>query len=164
MNRVAFISLLVMLAGCAATNPLPARFYNLSDATTIQVQLTNFRDGHGAVSAQLATGERLAGDYTITNTPGAPRPAVNSPRGQWGLSAASVIPGSDDPSWKEVFGYGKDQHVVPVGIGTMVGDKGTIFAMVFFYADTYDEVASGVARTSTGQWYRFHVGVNSDPK
>ncbi len=155
---------LAILGGCAATNPLPARLYDLTNGSIVDIKLTNFRDGHGAASARLENGESLTGDYTLSQFYGGDM--RNAPKGEpvlhWAVTGAA-LPGKDDPSWQEVFGYGKESKADPVGTGTLVGDKGTVLSLVFFFADVWEETGSGVARSSTGHWYRFHVGVNSEP-
>jgi hypothetical protein len=146
-----------MLTGCAATNPLPARMYDLSEPEVVTIQLTNFRDGHGAMSGQLANGEKLVGDYTLSELYGDRVKPAAADKIKWSL-AGNLFPGKDDPSWQQVYGYGDRTDVRPVGIGTMLGDKGTAMMLVFYFADVWKEVGSGVARSSAGHWYRFHVG------
>jgi hypothetical protein len=63
---------------------------------------------------------------------------------------------------KRFMGMVAHANAVPVGTGTLVGEKGTILHMVFFSADEWREIGDGVARSNTGHWYRFHVGVISD--
>lgn len=168
MKTTVTLAAIALLSGCAATNPLPARLYDLTEPAAIDVQLTNFRAGHGAMSAEMSGEERLVGDYTLSYVYSGPKGErivtgdIAADNLKWGVTG-SVFPGKDDPSWQEVFGYSKNTYVTPVGVGTMVGDKGTVLVMVFFYADAWNEVGSGVARSSAGHWYRFHVGVNPVP-
>ena len=128
------VSFVSVLLGCAATNPLPARLYDLADASVIEVQFSNFRDGHGTALARLTSGEKLSGEYTLPQTNDVTRRAAvggGDFRIQAAQAAGAAIPGKDDLSWQEVYGYAKDATAKPVGAGTLVGDRGTVLSLVF---------------------------------
>lgn len=149
---------LCLLASCASSGPVPARLYNLVDGSLANIQLANYRSGHGSATAELPNGEKLKGEYTLGNAAMAPS-FSRSPEHRIEISTlSSAIPGKDEPSWQEVYGYGKEAKAVPVGTGTLIGEKGTILHMVFFSADPWNEIGDGVARSNSGHWYRFHVG------
>ena len=161
MKKMLAVGSVMFLISCASHGPVPARLYNLADGSLVNIQLSNYREGHGHAAAELPNGEKLKGEYTLGNLPSLPTsrrmPDVHiaSP------STNAAIPGKDEPSWQEVYGYGRDAQAVPVGTGTLVSEKGTILHMVFFTADRWNEIGDGVARSNTGHWYRFHVGADT---
>lgn len=163
MKTAMFVCSMLFLTSCALSRPVPARLYNLADGSLVNIQLANYRDGHGNAIAQLPNGEKLQGEYTLGNIPSLPisRRQPEMYIGTSGTNAA--IPGKDEPSWQEVYGYGRETQAAPVGTGTLVSEKGTILHMVFFSADLWKEIGDGVARSNTGQWYRFHVGAVAGP-
>ena len=160
MKKMIVVCSVLIFTGCASHGPVPARLYDLTDGSLVNVQLSNFREGHGNAIAELPNGEKLKGEYTLANLPslltGSRKPDVFI-----GSLSANAIPGKDEPSWQEVYGYGREAQAVPVGTGTMVSEKGTILHMVFFTSDLWNEIGDGVARSNAGHWYRFHVGVET---
>lgn len=162
MKKMMVVCTVLFFAGCASHGPVPARLYNLADGSLVSVQLSNFREGHGNAAAELPNGEKLNGEFTLGNLPtlSTNRRVPDMHIGSQSTNAA--IPGKDEPSWQEVYGYGREAQAVPVGTGTLVSEKGTILHMVFFTADLWKEIGDGVARSNTGHWYRFHVGVEAE--
>ena len=158
MKRILTVFAICLLVSCASRGPVPARLYNLVDGSLVNIQLSNFRNGHGSATAELPHGEILKGEYTLGNVPVAPNYFRSLDIKVDTATLSSAVPGKDDPSWQEVYGYGKEAKAVPVGTGTLIGEKGTILHLVFFTADPWNEIGDGVARSSFGHWYRFHVG------
>ena len=161
MKRMMVVFSIFFLTSCASHGPIPARLYNLADGSLVSIQLANYREGHGNATAELPNGEKLKGEYTLGNLPSLPtsRRMPDTHIASPGTNAA--IPGKDEPSWQEVYGYGRETQAAPVGTGTLVSDKGTILHLVFFTADLWKEIGDGVARSNKGHWYRFHVGADT---
>ncbi len=162
MKHLIVFIMLLTLSGCITKN-ISGRMYNLDDGSIIEVSLKNYHLGYGKAAATLANGEFLIGEYTLSKTT-APQtpiphtgPALPS-ESKVELGAASVIPGNEDPSWSEVYGYSRNGRATPVGTATLIGDRGTLINIVLFSADTIRAVGDGVARTNRGEWYRVHLG------
>lgn len=164
MKKMMIICCILFLTSCASPGPVPARLYNLADGSLVNVQLSNYREGHGNAVAELPSGEKLKGEYTLGNLPYLPTGQRTSDIHITSPGANAAIPGKNEPSWQEVYGYGRDAQAVPVGTGTLVSEKGTILHMVFFTADPWKEIGDGVARSNAGHWYRFHVGTDTANK
>jgi hypothetical protein len=154
------LALSVMLcAGCASTQQTHGRIYSLDDGSVIEMTLFNYSDGFGRASAALPGGEALRGEYTLSKVTGL---RSHNPRRSMPMHSdqaiASTIPGEDEPSWAQVYGFGEKADAQPVGTGTLVGDRGTILHIVLYSADNMRRVGDGVARSNAGKWYRVHIG------
>ncbi len=63
------------------------------------------------------------------------------------------------PEWSQVYGFGGGADAGPVGTAVLNDGGGTVLEVVFYHATRdYYVRGDGLARDSTGSWYRVILG------
>ncbi len=154
----------VLVAGCATPMSSSARLYNLENGRVVILHLHSFSNGRGKLSAILPDGEEANGEYHISAKDLAPvvlsRPAVGEDHSGVELEekSSAVRDQKAMRSWPEVYGYGPNSNVGPIGTGIVVGNRGTVLEIVLYSANLRDGDGDGVGRDNKGNWYRVQIG------
>jgi hypothetical protein len=127
------------------------------------LHLHTFYEGRGTLSATMPDGEEITGEFRISEREHDPLQRVGSAtenvRSDAGdQETSSATPTQPERSWPEVYGYGPDSDVKPVGTAVGVGNRGTVLEIVLYSANLRDGDADGVGRDNKGNWYRVQVG------
>lgn len=60
----------------------------------------------------------------------------------------------ENTNFAELYGFGKETNVRPVGSAILVGTKGTVIEVVFYKVASDMSYGDGVARDNKGFFYR----------
>jgi hypothetical protein len=156
--------LTVFVAGCAGPKASTGRLYNLKSGAVITVHFQDFYEGRGALSATMPDGEQVTGEYRIAEREHTStellRPAIIAADRSEAETLESSRTNPDQPprSWPEVYGFGPNSEVEPVGTAVAVGDRGTVLEIVLYSVNLRDGDGDGVGRDNKGHWYRVQVG------
>ena len=161
-KKIYAVAFCVSLAGCIPMNSLPLRFYNLQSGQVISAQLTNTNDNRGSISATLAGGESLTGEYSVIEYFGRRyRSETFMSSGQKSeveKPLESELPETDTKLWPDVYGFGRAATAKPVATAILVGNQGKVLEVVFYSLNLDNGSGSGVGRDNSGNWYRVYVG------
>jgi len=146
--------------------PLTARFYNLASGEIVNATLDDFTKGHGKISATLASGENLFGEYTLSQFSSRSYPINPYPnlpythREDDFTTNNDFLTKSDEnrQSWPVEYGYSPNAIVSPLGTAILAGEKGTVLEIVIYSLNYNYSYGDGVGHDNKGNKYRVHIG------
>lgn len=156
------ITLPGMLFSCVFVSTTPTlRLYNLESGAILRVFFDDAYTDHGVLRANLPSGEHLKGEFFIGVRPEESKhyPGKIVPLGEEGAGKKlGEGKGYRDITWSELYGFGGDTPVVPVGSAMLVGNRGTVIQVVFYRFKMKKWMGDGVAKDNRGNVYRVYVG------
>lgn len=153
-----------LLYGCVLARVTEARLYDFNSGMLSNARFYDIDEQHGRVTAKLYNGEELRGEFTLTNEHPSALPRV----AQIEFDQAPTAPKQGDTdeapppragkTLAGVFGFAPDGDAKPVGVATLVGDKGTVLQVVIYELNIEQGTGSGVGLDNKGNWYLVRIG------
>ena len=165
MKPIYILSLIpCLLYGCAFYQVTRAQLYDFNSGMLGSAQFYDIGDPHGRITATLYDGEKLHGEFTLTNEHPATLPRTarldfdQTLASDKQISAKAIPTPHTDKTLAGVFGFGADGDARPVGVATLVGNKGTVLQIVIYDLDAARGIGSGVGLDNKGNWYLVRLG------
>lgn len=162
--RLIFILTICLSSGCA--NPLiaKARLYNFNSGTLGTAYINDLKQHYGRITAELADGEKLQGEFTLTHeTATTPPRVVRLAFEELGMDSneteRKLAQEHEKRTLATIFGYGNDADARPVATATLVGNQGTVLDLVFYSLNLQRGEGNGVGRDNQGNWYLIRSGI-----
>ncbi len=147
----AMLSAGLTIAGCMfpqITQPL--RLYDIQSGNTIVVWARQSSRDHGLLSSSGKDGVSFKGEYVLHDYYGAYHPYPAGPRDE----RDGIVTDSGSMDFGELYGFGKNSDVQPVGTGILVGSDSTVIQIVFYRISPDRESGDGVGKDNWGRYYR----------
>lgn len=153
-----------ILFGCPLARVTEARLYDFNSGMLSSARFYDIDERHGRVMAKLYNGEELRGEFTLTNERASVLPRVTQldfdqqPAAREQTNAGGAPQHRSNRTLAGVFGFAPDGDAKPVGVATLVGNKGTVLQIVIYDLNIEQGTGSGVGLDNKGNWYLVRVG------
>lgn len=157
----------LLLSACSNAHVTNARLYDFTSGFLIDAQVIGLGNHHGRMTAQLPSGEKLRGEFTLTNekpssatVPGLIQlnPEQRGSSLNDGQESGRSVP-KGGKSLAQVYGFSGAADARPVATATLVGTRGTVVEVVFYSLDAGDGTGTGIGRDNKGDWYSIRLGI-----
>ncbi len=153
-----------LLYGCAFYQVTEAQLYDFNSGMLSSAQFHDIEEPHGRITATLYDGEELHGEFTLTNEQSSTLPRAarldfdqTLASDKHSKAEATSTPHTDK-TIAATFGFTPDEAARPVGVATLVGNKGTVLQIVLYDLDASRGTGSGVGLDNKGNWYLVRIG------
>ena len=162
IEKVLILLTLILMVNCASTINTPIRLYNLQSGKIIYAYLADAHDNRGTILSTLSNGENLTGEYAIVEKMYGYEQSYRqtfSKNSYEPVRRDDIEKGiNETKSWAGVYGFGQDSNATPVATAILVGNKGTVIEIVFYYLNIDKGSGDGVGKDNQGNWFRVYVG------
>jgi len=153
-----------LLYGCILARVTEARLYDFNSGMLSSARFYDIDEKHGRAKATLYNGEELSGEFTLTGEHPSVLPQVAQIEFDQPHTANKQKGADNKPSQHShktlagVFGFQPDGDAKPMGIATLVGNKGTVLQIVIYDLDIERGTGSGVGLDNKHNWYLVRLG------
>jgi hypothetical protein len=155
-----------LLYGCVLSQVTEARLYDFNSGMLSTARFYDLDEQHGRIKATLYNGEELRGEFTLTNehqsAASLPRLAQidfdQPPPATQGTKGDDTTAHPSPKTLATVFGFPPDGDARPLGIATLVGERGFVLQIVIYDLDLDRGVGNGVGKDNKGNWYLVRIG------
>ncbi len=153
-----------LLYGCAFYQVTAAQLYDFNSGMLSSARFYDLEEPHSRITATLYDGEELRGEFTLTNEHSSTLPRTarldfdqTLASDKQSKAEATATPHTDK-TLAATFGFTPDEDARPVGVATLVGNKGTVLQIVIYDLDAARGIGSGVGLDNKGNWYLVRLG------